>query len=626
MRLINKLIKLFVTLQVLILISCTVGDEDPPSDFLITLNENNRTVEFTAPGDDGNTGIITIYDLRYFDEFQLSEIMGSPVDDVPFSTIEQTVISMFDDAIQIQGEELPQQSGTPQSIFIPRLTPLDDTRYYFALIARDEVANESDPSNVVETTTEFKNVSYLNNNEASCFGESITSGKLDMEEERDDNEFRDGDDIVIGDPCQDTVYVFFGGKNFADADANSDTVYQLPSPDTADITITGPTGTMFGASVAVIDDVAGDDADELVIGAPGFSSNTGRVYIVFGDNDGLPSVINLNTGFSEFITITGESAGDNFGLTMLHAIGVTGNRSDSLIIAAPTALSSRGRVYFFEEGDLDDFEQGDQIPITDAQAVFSGENSGDMFGTEIAEVGIIDDDSRNDFAITSPAAARVYIFFGDSDLDDIDLSTGTSSVAVLTGDSANDFGASVGGGGDYDGDPEDDDNFGDISRSQNREDVLVGEPGFNGNRGRMLFYSGFDIEDAFELGISPTPSKEIAGLTSEGRFGAAIHDMGDINPDLDPEDASEGGYVLEFDDNNDDFVVSAPSDGDGKVFLFLGRVGLPNSLDTDDADLVFESPQSTSGFGSKLENLGDINEDELNEIGIVQDDGLIVIF
>ncbi len=625
MELINKLIKVFIVFQSLVLLSCTVGDDIPPSDIIITLNSANRTIEFIAPGDDGSTGISTIYDLRFFDEFELEEILGVPVDDVPFSTIEQTVRSMFASATQIQGEALPQPGGTAQSIVFPRLDPQGSIRYYLSLVARDEVGNQSSPSNVVQTTTEFLNTSYIQKLELSCFGQSIASGEIDEREDRDDDEIRDGNDILIGDPCTDTVYVFFGGKDFGDGDVNSDGVYELPSPDSADVTIRGVPGTMFGASVAVISSVGGDNSEEIVIGAPGFDSSRGQIIVIFGDKDGLPEVIDLDNGFVPDITILGESTGDNFGFNLLAAIGITATNSDSLLVGAPTALSNRGKVYFFTENNLNDLNNEAQISADQARAVFTGENADDLFGTEITEVGIIDNNNRSDFAISSPGAGRVYVFFVPSQVNDIDLSTDTSEVAIIQGDVADEFGASIGGGGDYDGDPEDDENFGNITRSDNRDDVLIGAPGFDGERGRLLFYSGFDIEDAFDLGISPSATKEIAGLLPGGRFGQEIRDLGDINPDLDPKNRS-GGTILEFDDNNDDFAVSAPGDGSGKVFLFFGSVDFPAFLTSDDADIVFSSPRTTSDFGSVLQNLGDINEDELNDIGVAEDRGVNVLF
>lgn len=626
MELFNRLIKVFILFQVVAILSCTVGDDTAPTDnTVITFNSNNKTIEFIAPGDDGTTGLVTIYDLRYFDEFELTLLLGDTVDNVPFGTIQQVVQSMFADATQIQGEEFPQPSGTAQSIFIPRLDISGETRYYFTMVSRDEVGNQSSPTNVIEATTGFVGSSFINSSEGSCFGQSIAGVKIDEREDRSDDEFRDGDDIIIGDPCLDTVYVFFGGKGFGDRDANSDGIFDLPSPDTADITIRGVPGTMFGASVEGIRAVAGDDSEEIVIGAPGFDSNRGRVFIILGDRDGLPAVMDFNAGFTADITINGQAQGDNFGLNLLAAIGITGSGSDSLLIGAPTALSNRGKAYFYGENDLDDLNRDEPVSADTAKAIFTGEDPGDLFGTEITEVGIIDDNDRSDFAISSPGAAKVYVFFVPSDVDDIDLSTDTSRVVIISGDTEDEFGAAIGGDGDYDGDPEDDVNFGDISRSNNREDVLIGAPGFDGERGRVLFYSGFDIEDAFDLGTTPTASKIISGLVPGGRFGAEILDMGDLNPDLDPEDRSEG-TILEFDDNNEDFLVSAPTDGTGKVFLFLGSTNFADSQTTDDADIVFTSQSGAGNFGSVLQNLDDVSEDELNDIGIAENGGVNVLF
>ena len=55
-------------------------------------------------------------------------------------------------------------------------------------------------------------------------------------------------------------------------------------------------------------------------------------------------------------------------------------------------------------------------------------------------------------------------------------------------------------------------------------------------------------------------------------------------------------------------------------------VDFPAFLTSDDADIVFSSPRTTSDFGSVLQNLGDINEDELNDIGVAEDRGVNVLF
>ena len=87
---------------------------------------------WTAPGDDGNTGNATSYDIRY-----------------STTTINE---SNWDSAINCTGEPAPQPAGSSETFTVINLTA--NTTYYFALKTSDEVPNESPLSNVANGTTE----------------------------------------------------------------------------------------------------------------------------------------------------------------------------------------------------------------------------------------------------------------------------------------------------------------------------------------------------------------------------------------------------------------------------------------------------------------------------------------
>ncbi len=101
---------------------------------LAVSNPTTFSVDLTwsAPGDDGDTGIATSYDIRY----SLLEIMKR---------------NWFFTTTQVQGEPTPSSSGTQESMTVEDLSP--GTRYYFAMRTSDEIPNVSDLSNVVEITT-----------------------------------------------------------------------------------------------------------------------------------------------------------------------------------------------------------------------------------------------------------------------------------------------------------------------------------------------------------------------------------------------------------------------------------------------------------------------------------------
>ena len=110
MELINKLIKVFIVFQSLVLLSCTVGDEIPPSQLNDPLESStikyiseSRIINFITSGDDNFSGTATVFDLRYMDEFQIEDLTSSSIDDLSFLQIQQTVMENFSKAVQIQG-------------------------------------------------------------------------------------------------------------------------------------------------------------------------------------------------------------------------------------------------------------------------------------------------------------------------------------------------------------------------------------------------------------------------------------------------------------------------------------------------------------------------------------------
>ena len=90
-------------------------------------------LQWTAPGDDGDTGTASAYDLRYSTDGPIS-------DDAAFA-----------DATPVDGEPDPSEAGTTESFTVPDL-PFD-TQVWFAIQTADNFANLSDISNSPSTTT-----------------------------------------------------------------------------------------------------------------------------------------------------------------------------------------------------------------------------------------------------------------------------------------------------------------------------------------------------------------------------------------------------------------------------------------------------------------------------------------
>jgi len=93
---------------------------------------NSVTLNWTAPGDDGENGTAAEYDVRY----SLSSITEAN----------------WDAATQATGEPTPQAAGATETFEITGLSP--STTYYFAIKAADEVPNWSAMSNVITKGTD----------------------------------------------------------------------------------------------------------------------------------------------------------------------------------------------------------------------------------------------------------------------------------------------------------------------------------------------------------------------------------------------------------------------------------------------------------------------------------------
>ncbi len=159
------------------------------------------------------------------------------------------------------------------------------------------------------------------------------------------------------------------------------------------------------------------------------------------------------------------------------------------------------------------------------------------FGASVSTGGDVDGDGFDEVVVGASRADSVHLFRGG--VDGVLLSTEQVVEPSDGGDIG--FGQAAGGGADLDGDGFD--------------DLVVGAAGDDDNgdgAGAAYVYygaaSGFDLTREEKL----TPTSIEAG----GSFGRAVAMLGDVN-----------------DDGFDDAAFSAPYDGDGSVFVYLGSAG-----------------------------------------------------
>lgn len=303
-------------------------------------------------------------------------------------------------------------------------------------------------------------------------------------------------------------------------------------------------GARLGSAVAGAGDVNGDGCGDFMVAADGVE----RVYLFLGSAqpDSTPD-----------LCLEPEAGGGGFG-TALAAADLDGDGFSDLLVGAPldgSAGAQAGRVYVF---------RGAPAPDAEFDLVVEGRAAGDRLGSALAAAGDVDHDGISDAVIGArhggaQHGGQAVLLRGANPLDaHFDL--------TYAGEAADDdFGFSVAGAGDVDGD--------------GHADVLVGAP-LNDAAGIM---SG---RAYLFLGGSPpdsVPDLVLTGRSSVDELGYAVATAGDVDRD---------GF--------DDVLVSAPLDETGgakagRAFVYLGGQVLDNH-----SDLVFTGDSAVDELGVAL--------------------------
>ena len=226
----------------------------------------------------------------------------------------------------------------------------------------------------------------------------------------------------------------------------------------AELTLEGVhVGDQAGMAVSGGGDVDGDGLDDVLVGAPG-SEDVGAAYLVLGGTTGTRSLSDADA------VLIGASVGDAVGAALAVAGDLNGDGLDDLMIGAPDAQGEAGRVYVATDPlSLASLEA--------AEAIFTGAAK-DAAGFAMAAVDL-DGDHALDLVIGAPGGNVAYVVegpaWGAHSLVDANLIfRGPTEGAEL--------GFSLSPAGDVDGD--------------SYEDLLIGDPGFDGGRGASWLYMG----------------------------------------------------------------------------------------------------------------------------------------
>ncbi|MDJ0509298.1 MAG: Ig-like domain-containing protein [Crocosphaera sp.] len=250
-----------------------------------------------------------------------------------------------------------------------------------------------------------------------------------------------------------------------------------------------------GFSVSSAGDINGDGFDDIIIGAPNAGLG-GETYVVFGSNTGFNPTLDLSSldGSNGFV-LNGLDFGDESGFSVSGAGDVNGDGFDDIIIGAPdVGLGGETYVVF---GSNTGFNPTLDLSTLDGSNGFVLNNIEfvSFFRVFVSGAGDVNGDGFDDIIIGAPDVGfggETYVVFGSNtgfnpnlDLSSLDGSNGFFLNGINELDN---FGGSVSGAGDVNGDGFD--------------DIIIGAPNASPN----------DISDAGE-------SYVVFGRSS---FGASI--------------------------------------------------------------------------------------------------------
>ncbi|MEZ4690309.1 MAG: FG-GAP-like repeat-containing protein [Ignavibacteria bacterium] len=321
----------------------------------------------------------------------------------------------------------------------------------------------------------------------------------------------------------------------------------------ADLILTGPALSIsFGYSVSSAGDVNGDGFSDVIAGAYGYSGNTGRAYIYFGG----VSPDNVSD-----VTMTGEGVSNLFGYSVSSAGDANGDGYSDVIVGAQGYSSNTGRAYIF---------LGGTTMNNVADVIMTGEATGDYFGASISSAGDLNGDGFSDVIAgaygNSGNTGKVYIYFGAALMDN------TADVTKTGEDVNNYFGNSVSSAGDVNGD--------------GYTDLSVGAYGYNANTGRTYLLDYFMKNDI-------TSDLKMTGEGIDNYFGRSVSSAGDVNGD---------GY-------SDVIVGAFYNISKGRTYIYYGGLFADNI-----ADVVMTGESNYNYFGNSVSSAGDVNGDGYSDV------------
>jgi len=425
-------------------------------------------------------------------------------------------------------------------------------------------------------------------------------------------------DDVNGDFYSDVIV---GAPHYANGQADEGAAYVCPgsssgiSPIPVFSVESGNTNAQMGISVASAGDANGDGFSDILIGAFQYTNDTaveGRASVYYGSATGPTGTPwnvesnDLGSNFGYSVSGAGDLNGDGFGDVIIGADNYqTGGRayiypgSQTGLSTTPLWTSDVGNTNsgtaraVAGAGDINGDGYADAIvavPGNGFGILYEGSGSGYAqapdwyyegdtganFGLSVAGVGDVNGDGLADIMVGAPAIDTVYLFMGYGSFFGYALSSPELSITKSGG-----FGSSIGPAGDVNGD--------------GYADVIVGAPSYvNGGNavGAAFVFLGT------ATGLSTTATWTTFGIAASDAYGCSVAGAGDVNGD---------GYT--------DLIVGASGatstlTAEGRAFVYHGS---PNGLSTSPARAL-SGDQASAHFGVSVAAAGDVNGDGYSDV------------
>lgn len=384
------------------------------------------------------------------------------------------------------------------------------------------------------------------------------------------------DDFIVTSPngnggSKGKAEIFFGRNNFPTLQ---------PSPD---VTINGSiAGEQFGGFSAGNFDINDDGFKDVIISAELNNGIQGRVYVFFGRCDAAPYTLSAVNNAD--IILNGESAGNYFGHSVSKAGDFNGDCIDDIVIGAPYAAGQLGKIYIIS--GIKDYPGSNTPKLVSSVSgvkIFSGQFANALLGFSVSYLGDMNNDNMGDLIIGAPGqggsvTGRAYIFYGFCSSSPIML-TPSEFFGQSTSD---DFGISVAGTGDLNG--------------NGSKDFVVGDWIFPGpSTGSAYVYDGNQtpLPAVFTPALYSYTGPVSANST--GRFGNSTAGIGDFDGDS-YNDFLIGGYY---------YAPTALLNYAGQEYRFSGQSG--------SGFIVWNGVTANSYVGYSSSWAGDVNCDGRND-------------